>query len=105
LNRIVVMFLDYAEDQARRRKQIFLRDWQSRLDDFLRFNERAVLPDAGKTTRDEAHHHAREEYEQFEERRRMSAESQGETALMEQLEETARNMERVKTARAPSAKK
>ena len=48
LNRIVVMFLDFAEDQAQRRKQIFLRDWQTRLDDFLRFNERAVLPGAGR---------------------------------------------------------
>ena len=33
------MFLDFAEDQARRRKQIFLRDWETRLNDFLCFNE------------------------------------------------------------------
>jgi hypothetical protein len=38
LNRIVVMFLDFAEDQARRRKQVFLKDWKNRLDEFLRFN-------------------------------------------------------------------
>jgi hypothetical protein len=43
LNRIVVMFLDFAEDQARRRKQIFLQDWRLKLDEFLRFNERGVL--------------------------------------------------------------
>jgi hypothetical protein len=49
LNRIVVMFLDFAEDQARRRKQIFLHNWQTRLDDFLRLNERAILPDSGKS--------------------------------------------------------
>jgi hypothetical protein len=42
LNRIVIMFLDFAEDQARRRTQVFLNDWKTRLDDFLRFNERAV---------------------------------------------------------------
>jgi hypothetical protein len=54
LNRIVVMFLDFAEDQARRRAQIFLKDWQARLDDFLRFNDRAVLPDAGRVSREEA---------------------------------------------------
>jgi hypothetical protein len=42
LNRIVVMFLDFAEDQARRRRQIFMTDWESRLDEFLRFNERPV---------------------------------------------------------------
>lgn len=54
LNRIVVMFLDFAEDQALRRKQIFLENWQTRLDDFLRLNERAILPDAGKVTREQA---------------------------------------------------
>lgn len=54
LNRVVVMFLDFAEDQARRKKQIFLRDWKTRLDEFLRFNERAVLPDAGVVSREDA---------------------------------------------------
>lgn len=54
LNRIVVMFLDFAEDQARRKKQIFLRDWKTRLDEFLRFNERAVLPGAGAVSREDA---------------------------------------------------
>jgi len=63
------MFLDFAEDQARRRKQIFLRDWDTRLDDFLRFNERAVLPNAGAMKREEADRRAREEYARFEERR------------------------------------
>ena len=44
LNRIVVMFLDYAEDLARRRKQVFLNNWKEKLDQFLQFNERKVLP-------------------------------------------------------------
>ena len=43
LNRIVTMFLDFAEDQARRRKQVFMRDWREKMDAFLRFNERNVL--------------------------------------------------------------
>jgi len=67
LNRIVVMFLDFAEDQARRRRQIFLRDWETRLDDFLRFNERAVLPNAGSISREDADHRAYEKYAHFEE--------------------------------------
>ena len=33
LNRIVTMFLDFADDQARRRKQVFLRDWQQKIDE------------------------------------------------------------------------
>ena len=51
LNRIVVMFLDFAEDQALRRKQIFLNQWQIKLDEFLRFNERAVLSHASAVSR------------------------------------------------------
>ena len=47
LNRIVVMWLDFAEDQARRRKEVFLKDWEAKLNDFLEFNEREALPDAG----------------------------------------------------------
>ncbi len=77
LNRIVVMFLDYAEDQARRRKQVFLKDWKAKLDDFLRFNERQVLPDKGKVSRSQAERKAFGEYEKFEARRRALAEERG----------------------------
>lgn len=82
LNRMVVMFLDFAEDQARRRKQIFLRNWVTRLHDFLTLNERAILPDAGKVSRDEAHQLAEQEYERFAARRRAELESQGEADLL-----------------------
>lgn len=75
LNRLVVMFLDFAEDQARRRKQIFLRNWQTRLNDFLKLNERAILPDAGKVSREEAFTLAEAEYERFAERRRGNLEA------------------------------
>ena len=51
LNRIVTMYLDYAEDQARRHRQIFMRDWRKKLDAFLKFNERDILKDAGKIAR------------------------------------------------------
>jgi hypothetical protein len=39
LNRIVNMYLDYAEEQAKRHKQIFMREWREKLDAFLQFNE------------------------------------------------------------------
>lgn len=92
LNRIVVMFLDFAEDQARRRKQIFLRDWQTRLDDFLRFNDRNVLPDAGRISREAADKKAEREYEQFAARRRAELEAQAEQENLKQLEELARKL-------------
>ncbi len=76
------MFLDYAEDQARRRKQVFLRDWRIKLDGFLRFNERNVLPDAGTVSREEADRKAEEQYRHFERRRRTQLEAKGEADML-----------------------
>lgn len=90
LNRIVVMFLDYAEDQARRRRQVFLKDWKTKLDEFLEFNERAVLSDAGRVSREAADRKAAEEYETFAVRRRALAESAGEDEAMRTLEAVAK---------------
>lgn len=92
LNRIVVMWLDFAEDQARRRKQIFMQDWEQRLDNFLRFNERQVLANAGKVSRKAAAEHARAEYKKFETRRREYKEALGEADYVKLLEETARQL-------------
>ena len=92
LNRIVVMWLDYAEDQARRRKQVFMKDWEQRLDEFLRFNDRNVLPHAGSISKKMAEEHAKTEYEQFEVRRRELKEAEGETEYMRLLEEIARQL-------------
>lgn len=92
LNRIVVMWLDFAEDQARRRKQVFLRDWESRLDDFLRFNDRDVLDDAGSVTKAEADEHARAEYDRFAARRRALLEAEGRRSNLSALESAARRL-------------
>lgn len=86
LNRVVSMWLDFAEDQATRRKQVFMRDWQSKLDEFLRFNDREVLPDAGKVSKKMADEKAQAEFEQFAAQRREAKESLGEVELMKQLE-------------------
>ena len=77
LNRIVVMFLDYAEDQATRRKQVFLREWATKLDEFLKFNDRPVLATAGRVSREDADAHAGDQYETFAARRRHAAELSG----------------------------
>ena len=104
LNRIVVMFLDYAEDQARRRKQIFLKDWKAKLDDFLRFNERGVLPDAGTVSREAADEKAGREYERFSERRRAEIEARAEQDAIRELEDTAKKVEKRPKARREEKK-
>lgn len=90
LNRIVTMWLDYAEDQARRRKQVFMKDWQEKLDEFLRFNDRKVLGHAGNVTKKEADEFARREYDKFAARRREYKESLGAAENIRQLEGATR---------------
>ncbi|MFA6641737.1 MAG: virulence RhuM family protein, partial [Thermovirgaceae bacterium] len=70
LNRIVTMYLDYAEDQARRRKPMYMSDWAKKLDAFLEFNERDILTHAGKISPKMAEEHASKEFEQYEAKRR-----------------------------------
>ena len=91
LNRIVVMWLDFAEDQARRRKQVFLKDWQEKLDQFLQFNERDVLPNAGAVSKKNADSKASREYEAFAERRRTALEQDGASETIKVLEDLSRN--------------
>jgi hypothetical protein len=87
LNRVVVMFLDYAEDQAKRRKQVFMREWQEKLDAFLAFNDRPVLSGAGTRRRKEADDYAEEQYALFEAQRREGVENAAEVEVMKQLED------------------
>lgn len=83
LDRIVVMYLDYAEDQARRRRTLYMRDWRERLDAFLQFNEREVLVDAGRVSKAVADRLALDQFEQFH-ARRLAAEDAADEAAFEQ---------------------
>lgn len=94
LNRIVVMFLDFAEDQARRRKQIFMSDWATRLDDFLRFNARPILENPGSKSREDAERMAKAEYDKFAERRRLRAEEEAEREHLEEMQRTIKSLPR-----------
>jgi hypothetical protein len=87
LNRIVTMFLDFAEDQARRRKSMTMAEWASRLDAFLAFNDRDVLANAGRVTADEAKRIAHHRFETFDTGRRAS---EANAADIEHLEEMLR---------------
>ena len=65
LNRIVTMYLDYAEMQAKHGKAMYMKDWATRLDAFLQFNERDVLKDSGKVSHTVAVALAEKEYEKY----------------------------------------
>jgi hypothetical protein len=85
LNRIVTMWLDFAEDQAQRKKQVFLRDWAEKLDQFLQFNDREVLQGAGKISKKQADAKAEAEYERYAAAQRQLKEAQGESDIAELL--------------------
>ena len=65
LNRIVTMYLDYAEMQAQKGIVMYMKDWVAKLDAFLRFNEEDVLQDSGKVSHDVAVALAENEYEKY----------------------------------------
>ena len=65
LNRIVSMYLDFAEFQALNRKPMYMRDWIAKLDDFLKLGGRDILTHAGKISHDEALKKAHAEYERY----------------------------------------
>src|SRR5690606_6281352 len=65
LNRIVSMYLDYAETQAARQIPMKMTDWISKLDAFLQFNEYELLKDAGKVSHAIAQELATKAFEQY----------------------------------------
>ena len=93
LNRIVVMYLDYAEDQARRRLPVTMAEWADKLDAFLSFNERDVLTHAGQLRMDVAQKLAAERFEQFDANRRATeavAADEADIAQLEAMEKSAK---------------
>lgn len=65
LNRIVTMYLDYAELQATRGQMMYMRDWVKKFDAFLQFNEKEILLDVGKVSHEVAIALAEKEFEKY----------------------------------------
>lgn len=96
MNQIVVMYLDYAENQAKRRKTMTMAQWEQKLDAFLTFNEKDLLGHAGKVSAQVAEKLALERYEEFDRRRRQEEKELGDEedmALLEVLKEKAMQIE------------
>ena len=73
LNRIVTMYLDYAESQAERRQPMTMKAWAGKLDAFLQFNDHDVLADAGRVSHEVAKQLSEHEYPMFAEQRRVNS--------------------------------
>lgn len=65
MERLVSMYLDYAEEQATRKIPMSMEDWAKRLDGFLEFNGRELLIGPGKISAEQAKLHAETEFEKY----------------------------------------
>lgn len=65
MERIVSLYLDYAELQAERQIPMSMEDWAKRLDGFLEFNGNEILTDIGKISAEKAKLHAETEFEKY----------------------------------------
>ena len=68
LNRIVSLYLDFAEMQAEEHRPMYMKDWINILDDFLRISRKDILTHAGKISAKLAKEKADQEYDRFKER-------------------------------------
>lgn len=89
LNQIVVMYLDYADSQAKRRKTMTIREWEEKLDTFLTFHEKDLLSHAGSISAQIAEKLSLERYVKFNQKRieeeRLSADAE-DIALLEAIQ-------------------
>lgn len=96
LDRIVTMYLDYAEDQAKRRQTMTMREWEERLDAFLSFNERELLTHSGTVRAKVAKALAEERYDAFDAERRHQqaiAADEDDARILRELEQKTENRE------------
>jgi len=104
LNRVVTMYLDYAEDQARRHTPMHMADWIKKLDAFLRFNERNILKHAGRISQEMAEERAIMEFEKFEVKR-LQREAQQPTSDFDRFLEKIKKIKSKSVKALPEGKK
>lgn len=91
-NRLTSMCLDFVEDQAKQRKQVFMKDWEKAIDGLLTLTGRQVLQGKGRCAMTDARERAQEQYRLFCKRRRETAEHLAELELQKSLEAEVANL-------------
>ena len=92
-NRLTSLCLDFVEDQAKNRREIFLHEWEDKLNELLLLMGRRVMKGKGERSRRQAQAHVREQYRLYEERRRLEAEHQAEQDYVKELEQDIKKLE------------
>lgn len=91
LNRIVSLYLDFAELQAKSHQPMYMRDWIQKLDDFLKLSGKELLSHAGRISAELAKQKANVEYDKFKERTKNEL-SQVEIHFIENFEKEQRKL-------------
>lgn len=86
LNRLVSMFLDFAELRAEQRKHLTLADWRQYIDSFMAFNEQPLLRNAGGISHEHMKQVVHGRYEQFDQHRRIAEALATDTQELAELE-------------------
>lgn len=92
LNRVVSMFLDFAELRAMQRKDLRMADWRAYVDSFMAFNEQAVLQGPGRMSHQAMTTIAHERYEQFDAARRQAEALEADRADLQELEQVEKQL-------------
>lgn len=87
LNRIVSLFLDFAELRATQRKNVRMADWRAYVDSFMTFNEQAILQGPGRMSHQTMTTIAHERYEQFDATRRKAEALETDRVELHELEQ------------------
>ena len=99
LNRIVNLYIEYAELQALERKPMTMRDWIAKLDEFMRISGRELLDDAGQISAEQGRLKAENEYERY--RRLLDAQPQRIDAEFEKAAKALKKLPRQRKPKPP----
>ena len=92
LNRIVTMFLDHAEDMARQKTPMYMKDWVASLNEFLTFRRRNILHGSGSVSHAEMEQRALAEYAKYNTRRlKMPMQTEDNDLIIDDLSDTVKS--------------
>lgn len=93
LDRLVTMYLDFAEERAEEGVPLYMKDWRSLLDEFLKFNRKAILGNAGRVKKEIAEAFAQKQYEIFNANRIHRKDAALQQVEIEELENQVKKLE------------
>ena len=96
LNRLVTMFLDFAEDRAKKREEINMNEWMDQTHKFLNLYDRNLLTDAGSKSRQQMEDYVEKQFKKFESHRKELEATLSEEEYLRDLKTTVKHIENQK---------